>query len=80
MILYRIADPGEGFRLDELSHAAVGNPKDDPMGHIVSREAKGLRPGGFGILMSQSLADELLYNEARNEVVFVKYLEGESSV
>lgn len=79
MILYRIADPGEGFRLDEISHAAIGNPKDDPMGHIVSREAKGLRPGGFGILMSQSLADELLYNEAHNEVVFVKYLDAESS-
>jgi anti-sigma regulatory factor (Ser/Thr protein kinase) len=78
MILYRIADPGEGFRIDEITHAAIANPKDDPMGHVASREAKGLRPGGFGILMSQSLADELLYNEAHNEVVFVKYLEGES--
>jgi DNA-binding response OmpR family regulator len=77
MILYRIADPGEGFRFDEISHAAITNPKDDPMGHVVSREAKGLRPGGFGILMSQSLADELLYNEAHNEVVFVKYLDAE---
>jgi DNA-binding response OmpR family regulator len=79
MILYRIADPGEGFRIDEISHAAITNPKDDPMGHVVSREAKGLRPGGFGILMSQSLADELLYNEAHNEVVFVKYLDAEPS-
>jgi DNA-binding response OmpR family regulator len=77
MILYRIADPGEGFRFDEISHAAITNPKDDPMWHVVSREAKGLRPGGFGILMSQSLADELLYNEAHNEVVFVKYLDAE---
>jgi DNA-binding response OmpR family regulator len=78
MILYRIADPGEGFRLDAISHAAVSNPKDDPMLHVLSRESKGLRPGGFGILMSQSLADELLYNEAHNEVVFVKYLDAES--
>ena len=75
MVLYRIADPGEGFRIDDLHHAAITNPEDDPMGHMEARMSKGIRPGGFGILMSQSLADELLYNEARNEVVFVKYLE-----
>jgi anti-sigma regulatory factor (Ser/Thr protein kinase) len=73
MLLYRIADPGMGFRLEELQHAAVSHP-DDPTAHIVAREEKGLRPGGFGILMAQSLVDELLYNEARNEVVLVKYL------
>ncbi len=76
MILYRIADPGEGFRFEEIDHAAVANTDDTPMGHVDAREKKGLRPGGFGILMSQTLADELLYNEAQNEVVFVKYLEG----
>ncbi len=76
MILYRIADPGDGFRLADIDHAAVTNRDDAPMGHVFAREKKGLRPGGFGILMSQSLADELLYNEAQNEVVFVKYLDG----
>jgi DNA-binding response OmpR family regulator len=75
MILYRIADPGEGFRFEEIDHAAVANTEQAPMAHVAAREKKGLRPGGFGILMSQSLADELLYNEARNEVVFVKYVE-----
>jgi DNA-binding response OmpR family regulator len=76
MILYRISDPGEGFRLSDIDHAAVANTDDAPMAHVSVREKKGLRPGGFGILMSQSLADELLYNEAQNEVVFVKYLDG----
>ncbi len=75
MILYRIADPGEGFRFEDLDHAAISNPEDNPVGHMEARMSKGIRPGGFGILMSQSLADELLYNEARNEVVFVKYLD-----
>lgn len=75
MVLYRIADPGEGFRIDDLDHAAITNPEDRPMDHMEARMSKGIRPGGFGILMSQSLADELLYNEARNEVIFVKYLE-----
>jgi CheY-like chemotaxis protein/anti-sigma regulatory factor (Ser/Thr protein kinase) len=75
MLLYRIADPGSGFNFDGLQHAAVSNPPDDPIGHMKIREEKGLRPGGLGILMTMSLVDELLYNEAQNEVVFVKYLE-----
>ena len=73
MILYRIADPGPGFRMEDLEHAAVGHP-DDPVAHIEVRDKLGLRPGGFGIMMIQAMADELIYNEARNEVVFIKYL------
>ncbi len=34
----------------------------------------GIRPGGFGIAMTRAMADELLYNEAQNEVIFIKYL------
>jgi CheY-like chemotaxis protein/anti-sigma regulatory factor (Ser/Thr protein kinase) len=75
MILYRIADPGVGFKIDELPHAAIGQSPDDPIAHMKVREAKGLRPGGFGLLSVRSSVDELLYNEQRNEVVFVKYLE-----
>jgi DNA-binding response OmpR family regulator len=73
MLLYRIADPGPGFSVEQIPHAAVSNPTHDPLAHAHVREDKGLRPGGLGLLMAQSLADELLYNEARNEVVFVKY-------
>ena len=75
MLLYRIADPGSGFNFEGLQHAAVSNPPDDPIGHMKVREERGIRPGGLGILMTMSLVDELLYNEAQNEVVFVKYLE-----
>ena len=35
----------------------------------------GLRPGGLGLLMTRQLVDELVYNEAQNEVLFVKYLD-----
>ena len=73
MILYRIADPGPGFNIDQLPHAAIGQA--DPLAHMDVREAKGIRPGGFGLLTVQAAVDELLYNEKRNEVVFVKYLE-----
>jgi CheY-like chemotaxis protein/anti-sigma regulatory factor (Ser/Thr protein kinase) len=74
MILYRIADPGTGFRFEGLSHAAVSNPEGQPYQHMEERETQGIRPGGFGILIVREIADELLYNEAQNEVVFVKYL------
>jgi CheY-like chemotaxis protein len=75
MVLYRIADPGPGFSPDNLDHAAVSNDPSQPFGHMRIREAQGLRPGGFGLLMARTLVDELIYNEAHNEVVFVKYLD-----
>jgi DNA-binding response OmpR family regulator len=75
MLMYRIADPGEGFSMEALEHAAVNNPQGKPLHHAQVREEKGLRPGGFGILMVKAMVDELIYNEARNEVVFVKYLD-----
>jgi CheY-like chemotaxis protein len=75
MLLYRIADPGPGFNVEALLHAAIGHPEDDPTAHAIVREERGMRPGGFGILTVRALVDELLYNEKRNEVVFVKYLD-----
>jgi anti-sigma regulatory factor (Ser/Thr protein kinase) len=74
MLLYRIQDPGPGFRPDELPHAAISNEPHNPFAHADVRAEKNLRPGGFGLLMTRSLVDELIYNEAHNEVVFVKYL------
>jgi CheY-like chemotaxis protein/anti-sigma regulatory factor (Ser/Thr protein kinase) len=74
MVMYRIVDPGAGFNIDNLPHAAISHP-DSPTAHMDVRDAKGLRAGGFGLLTVQSSVDELLYNEKRNEVVFVKYLD-----
>jgi len=74
LLLYRIADPGTGFRFNKLKHAAVGQPESDPFTHVAVRDKMGLRPGGFGIAMTRAIADELLYNQAQNEVIFIKYL------
>jgi len=74
MVLYRIADPGKGFKFPELAHAAINNPADRPHDHAAVREEKGIRPGGFGIFLAKAMVDELMYNEAHNEVVMVKYL------
>jgi DNA-binding response OmpR family regulator len=75
MLLYRILDPGDGFNIENLTHAAIANSPDDPIAHALVREEKGLRPGGLGLVMTRALVDELIYNEARNEVVFIKYLD-----
>lgn len=75
MVLYRIADPGPGFKFAELEHAAISHNPEDPTKHDDVRREKGLRPGGFGLLLVQANVDELIYNEAQNEVVFVKYLD-----
>ena len=75
LLMYRIADPGDGFDIDKLRHAAIANPADSPLEHAMVREEQGLRPGGLGLMMTLSLVDELIYNEARNEVVFIKYLD-----
>jgi len=75
MLLYRIADPGQGFKLADLAHAAISNAPDRPLDHAMVREEQGLRAGGFGIFLVREMVDELIYNEAHNEVVFVKYLD-----
>lgn len=75
MVLYRIADPGPGFKFEELTHAAVAYAPEDRLQYVDARLEKGLRPGGFGILMAQAMVDELIYNEVHNEVIFVKYLD-----
>lgn len=75
MLMYRIADPGEGFDVGHLAHAAISNPDDDPMAHDRVREEMGLRPGGLGLVMTRAVVDDLIYNEKRNEVVLVKYLD-----
>ena len=80
MLMFRIADPGPGFSFEGLSHAAVSHPEDDPIAHMSVRDERGIRPGGFGILMTKAAADELLYNEAQNEVIFVKYFNNSQAI
>jgi DNA-binding response OmpR family regulator len=74
-IACRVKDPGKGFSLEELRHAAAGNSPGDLFSHATVRDEKGMRPGGFGILLAKKLVDELIYNEKGNEVVLVKYLD-----
>lgn len=74
VLLYQIRDPGQGFSFEQLPHAAISNPPDNPAEHILYRMEHGLRAGGFGILLVNKLVDELFYNEKGNEVLMIKYL------
>jgi len=73
-IIYLIQDPGQGFSFDAITHAAIANPPGEPAKHLEIRAEKGVRPGGFGIMLTRNLVDELIYNEKGNEVLFIKYL------
>jgi len=73
-ITCRVKDPGQGFSLEELRHAAINYPVGDLISHDAVRQAQGLRPGGFGLLMAEKFVDELIYNEKGNDVLLVKYL------
>jgi two-component system, OmpR family, response regulator len=74
-ILYSIKDPGDGFNIEDIAHAAFANPPDQPTRHMQVRQELGLRPGGFGIMLASQVIDELVYNEKHNELIFVKYID-----
>jgi anti-sigma regulatory factor (Ser/Thr protein kinase)/DNA-binding NarL/FixJ family response regulator len=73
MVFY-LRDPGPGFDLDALPHAAITR-QDDPLAVAEIREKEGLRPGGFGLLLTRQIVDEMLYSERRNEVILIKHLQ-----
>lgn len=73
-IIYHVGDPGGGFSFQDLSHAAVSNRADAPFEHSEVRDRLGMRPGGFGIMLARHMVDELIYNEAGNEALLIKYL------
>jgi DNA-binding NarL/FixJ family response regulator len=74
VVICRIKDPGRGFSQEEILQTAMANPPDDPIRHDAYREAQGLRPGGYGVLIARHFVDDLIYNEKGNDVVLIKYL------
>jgi anti-sigma regulatory factor (Ser/Thr protein kinase) len=73
-LVFYVRDPGTGFRGKPLPHAAVSNTPEDPIAHLDYREEHGMRPGGYGILVTRGIVDELIYNEFGNEVLLIKYM------
>ncbi len=73
-LVYYVRDPGRGFRLESLSHAAAGSAPGDALAQAEARAERGLRPGGFGLLLVRQIVDEVLFSEAGNEVLLIKHL------
>lgn len=69
-----IRDPGDGFSWDNLADPPVTTTSDHLLRNLEIRAERGIRPGGFGLLIVKKIADELLYNAKGNEVIFIKYL------
>jgi CheY-like chemotaxis protein/anti-sigma regulatory factor (Ser/Thr protein kinase) len=74
-IVFHFKDPGHGFDRQTLDHAARSPDPDAVLTSAMHRAEMGLRPGGFGILIARSVADELVYNEPGNEVLLIKHLD-----
>jgi DNA-binding response OmpR family regulator len=75
MLMFRIADAGYGFRASDIgvsNDTAGPDHRQDQPAAVDMAAAPALRPG---LLLARELADELLINERRDEVVFVKYLD-----
>lgn len=64
-----VRDQGAGFDPADLPHAASDH---DPIGHMDVREKLGMREGGFGLMISRGLVDELRHNAVGNEVTLIK--------
>jgi CheY-like chemotaxis protein len=74
-IVYYFRDPGSGFTTADLEHAALSNKEADPIAHLERRAGLGMRPGGFGILVTKQVVDEMFYSERGNEVLLIKRLD-----
>jgi anti-sigma regulatory factor (Ser/Thr protein kinase)/ActR/RegA family two-component response regulator len=79
-VVCRVKDPGQGFALNEIPHSAINSAPGDLFSHLAVREKKGLRPGGFGLLLANKHVDEVIYGEHGNDVILVKYLEPHESI
>ncbi|HVO12969.1 MAG TPA: ATP-binding protein [Vicinamibacteria bacterium] len=73
-LVFYVRDPGQGFDVADVPHAALANPAHDPLGHAAARAAAGLRPGGFGLLIARQVVDEMIHSERANEVLLIKHL------
>jgi DNA-binding NarL/FixJ family response regulator len=74
-IVYHFRDPGNGFSRESLTHAAESSHAAHVSATMEARAGMNLRPGGFGMLIARHVADELVYNEAGNEVILIKHID-----
>ena len=73
-IVYHFRDPGAGFQHADLKHATAASTPEAVLATAMHRAERGLRPGGFGMLIVREIVDEVVHNERGNEVLLIKHL------
>ena len=73
--VFYVSDPGKGFRQDAIPHAAIAYAPAYVTRHLEVREAAGMRPGGYGMLLAKGIVDELIYSDVGNEVLLIKHMD-----
>jgi anti-sigma regulatory factor (Ser/Thr protein kinase) len=73
-IVFHFRDFSSGFTRAALERSALSTPAADPIAHLQGRAEQGLRPGGFGILVTSQIVDETYYSERGNEALRIKRL------
>jgi anti-sigma regulatory factor (Ser/Thr protein kinase) len=66
MVICRVKDPGPGVSQEAILNTAMANRPDAPIRHNAYREAQGLHPGGYGVLIARHFVDDLIYDEKGN--------------
>ena len=72
-----VRDQGGGFDRNNLPHAAGG---EDPFTHLDVRDKLGLRAGGFGLMITKGMVNDLTYNDVGNEVTLTKRFRSKDAV
>ncbi len=73
-VMCRIADPGTGFEPSTDKYCSFHPELQRTPSFDQCRKGIASRPDGFSIKLAESLVDEIVFNESRNEVAIVKYL------
>jgi anti-sigma regulatory factor (Ser/Thr protein kinase) len=73
--VFYVSDPGKGFRMDAIPHAAISYAPAYVTRHLEIRDAAGMRPGGYGMLLAKGIVDELIYSDVGNEVLLIKHMD-----
>jgi anti-sigma regulatory factor (Ser/Thr protein kinase)/ActR/RegA family two-component response regulator len=73
--VFYVSDPGKGFRQDAIPHAAISYAPAYVTRHLEVRDAAGMRPGGYGMLLAKGIVDELIYSDVGNEVLLIKHMD-----
>lgn len=73
-LLCWVANPGNGFRSQNLIHAALCVPGSGPCEHFSRRKRKRKQKAESGLTILRGRTDHLIYNQTGQEMILLRYL------